>query len=60
MTKIALRKAAVVACATALMQLPIGAAAGPVDLGKFVSGVRFGYPDTVQINIANSSDTPRA
>ena len=59
MTKITLRKAAVVACATALMQLPLGAAAGPVDLGKFVSGVRFGYPDTVQINIADSSDTPQ-
>jgi hypothetical protein len=59
MTKIALRTAAVVACATALMQLPLGAAAGPVDLGKFIVGVRFGYSTAVQINIADSSDTPQ-
>ncbi len=59
MTKIALRKVAMVACATALMQLPLAAAAAPVDLGRFVYEVRKGYTDTVRVNIRDSSDTPQ-
>jgi hypothetical protein len=49
--KIALRKASVVACATALMQVLSGAIAAPVDLGRFVYEIRKGYTDTVRVNI---------
>jgi len=49
--KIALRKAAVVACATALMQVLSSAVAAPVDLGRFVYEIRKGYTDTVRVNI---------
>jgi hypothetical protein len=55
--KIAPRKAAVVACATALMQVLSGAIAAPVDLGRFVYQVRKGYTDTVKVNIIEERPT---
>ena len=55
MSKIPLRKVALVVCAAPLMQLPWGAAAGPLDLGKFVQTVRSGYNTTVRISVKDSS-----
>ena len=37
------------------MQLPLGAAADPLDLGKFVKTVRSGYNTTVKISVKDSS-----